>query len=70
MEEMEEVQGNLIETAMKVMGMIQDPIDQDDHQEVLQVHLMEMTQIISVLILILIVILNHSSLSQFILTLS
>jgi hypothetical protein len=42
MEEMEEVQDDMIEIVTKAMGMTQDPIDQDDHQEVLQVHLMEM----------------------------
>jgi hypothetical protein len=68
MEEMEEVQEDTIEIVMKAMGLTQDPIDQDDHQEALQVCLMEMTRII--LVLILTVILNHSSLSQFIFTLS
>jgi hypothetical protein len=48
MEEMEEVQEDTIEIAMRAMGMTQDPIDQDDHQEGLQVHLMEMTRIILV----------------------
>jgi hypothetical protein len=68
MEEMEEDQEDMIEIATKAMDMIQDLMDQDDHQEALQVHLMEMTRI--TLVLTLIVILNHSSLSQFILTLS
>jgi hypothetical protein len=66
MEEMEEVQEDMIKIVRKAMGRTQDPIDQDDHQEVLQVRLMEMTRII--LVLILTEILNHSSLSQFILT--
>jgi hypothetical protein len=40
---MKEVLEDMIKIAMRAMGMTQDPIDQDDHQEVLQVHLMEMT---------------------------
>jgi hypothetical protein len=66
MEEMEEVQEDMTGIVMRALGMTQYLINQDDHQEVLQVHLMEMTQII--LVLILTEILNHLSLSQFILT--
>jgi hypothetical protein len=70
MEEMEEVQEDMIEKVMKAMVMTQYLINQGDHQEVLQIHLTEMTRIILVLILTTIEILNHSSLNQFILTLS
>jgi hypothetical protein len=70
MEEMEEVQEDMIEIVMIATGMTQDQTDQDDHQEVLQVHLMEMTQIVLVSTLILTGILNHLSLNQFILTLN
>jgi hypothetical protein len=40
---MEEDQEDMIEIVTRAMEMPLAPIDQDDHQEVLQDHLMEMT---------------------------
>jgi hypothetical protein len=70
MEEMEEVQEDMRGIVTRAMDRTQDPIDQDDRQEVLQVHLMKTTQIVLVSTLILTRILNRLNLSQFILILS